>query len=144
MSSVTDKLIQLQADSHILYIKVHNFHWNVKGLQFFGIHRRMEEIYNFLGTQMDDLAERALQLGATPVVTLKQTLEKTKLQEEEKTDLDPIYVLESVLKDYEYLAKEFRELATLADGDSTTTMFAEDKIAHFEKQIWMLKATRGK
>lgn len=140
MSKPSEKLNQLLADSSVLFAKIHNYHWNIKGNQFFGIHAKTEELYDYIATLYDDLAERNLQIGGKPIVTLKKILEVSKIAEEEKTDFDAKYVIQNILKDLEYLIKEFTALAAVAEGDSVTIAFADERKAYFEKQVWMLRA----
>ncbi|MCG3720027.1 DNA starvation/stationary phase protection protein, partial [Aliarcobacter butzleri] len=46
MSNVIKQLKQIQADAHALYVKIHNFHWNVKGMDFHPVHSYTEGVYN--------------------------------------------------------------------------------------------------
>ena len=143
MSSVNEKLNQLVADSNVLFTKLHNYHWNIKGMQFYNVHAKTEELYDQVAVLYDDLAERLLQLGGTPVVTLKQILELSRIKEESKNDFDTKYVVEKIVDDFKFLIKEFKELSSLSQNDSTTAAFADDKIAFLEKEVWMLKALLG-
>ena len=143
MSKTTDKLNQLLADSIVLFAKIHNYHWNIKGNQFFGIHAKTEELYDYIATLYDDLAERNLQLGVKPIVTLKKALEVSKIAEEDKTEFDAKYVMEHILKDLEYLVKEFKELSENAGDDAVTAAFADDKRTFLEKEIWLFKSFLG-
>ncbi len=141
MTQVRDSLQLLMADALVMFTKVHNYHWNVRGPQFYGVHARTEEIYEQFATIYDDVAERILQLGGTPIVTLKDTLSKTRLKEESETRFTVEQVMQSLIKDCEHFLKEFRNLASIAGDDSTTAAYAEEKVAEFEKQLWMMKAT---
>ena len=71
-SKVIEQLRIMQADSIVLYMKVHNYHWNVRGSDFPQAHKALEEIYDEFADMFDDLAERVAQLGGTPVVTLSE------------------------------------------------------------------------
>ncbi|EAJ7572946.1 DNA starvation/stationary phase protection protein [Campylobacter upsaliensis] len=141
--SVTKQLLQLQADAHSLWIKFHNYHWNVKGLQFFSIHEYTEKAYEGLAELFDACAERALQLGEKAIVCPKVLLENAKAPKAEKDCFTPLEVLELVKKDYEYLLSEFQKLNELAEkaGDTTTAAFAQENIAKYEKSLWMLKSS---
>ena len=103
-------LKQLQADSLVFFTKTHNYHWNVKGKDFPQVHAATEEIYNQFAEIFDALAERIIQLGDTPYVTLKEVLDKAKIKEESKTSFKSKDVLESVLEDYKYFLKNFKKL----------------------------------
>ncbi len=72
MSKIIEQLKQTQADAHALYVKMHNYHWNIKGMDFFPVHDHTEEIYNNMSVLYDDTAERVLQLGGKPYLTIKE------------------------------------------------------------------------
>ena len=135
-------LKQLQADSLVFFTKTHNYHWNVKGKDFPQVHAATEEIYNQFAEIFDALAERIIQLGDTPYVTLKEVLDKAKIKEESKTNFKSKDVLESVLEDYKYFLKNFKKLSEVAakENDTTTQGLADSQVAHLEKAIWMLNA----
>lgn len=139
---VVDILKQIQADSIVFYMKLHNLHWNVKGLLFKPIHEMTEGIYEGFADIFDDVAERAIQLGGNPYVTLESALKASKIKEESKTSFKGEEVLKIVLKDFEYFLTSFKQLADEAEkaGDSTSVDYANGAIAKLEKDIWMLKA----
>lgn len=145
MKTVTDQLKTLQADALALFVKLHNYHWNIKGMQFHPIHNMTEALYNSMAELYDDTAERLLQLGVKPFVTMSEIAKATTVSEESKTDFDAKYVLTEVLKEKEALLAKFRALSDAADeaGDKATIGFADEKIAELEKSIWMTKATLG-
>lgn len=141
--SVTKQLLQLQADAHSLWIKFHNYHWNVKGLQFFSIHEYTEKAYEEMAELFDACAERVLQLKEKVVVCPKILLENAKAPKAEKDCFTPLEVLELIKKDYEYLLNEFKKLNSEAEkaSDTTTATFAQENIAKYEKALWMLSAS---
>ena len=61
--AIADKLAALLADSYSLYLKTHNFHWNVTGPQFNTLHEMFETQYTELAIAVDDIAERIRALG---------------------------------------------------------------------------------
>ena len=140
MSKVTNQLKQLQADAHALYIKIHNYHWNVTGMDFMPVHLKTEEIYTNMSTLYDDAAERIIQLGEKPFLTMGVLAQATKIKEEEKDTFKSKYVLKNIIEDFEYLLKLFTKLSDEADkvNDKATTAFADDNIAILEKELWML------
>lgn len=142
MSKVVQTLKQIQADSIVFYMKIHNLHWNVEGLLFKPIHEMTEEIYDDFADVFDDTAERLLQIGEKPLVTLAESLKLSKIKEESATKFKGEQVLKIILKDYEYFVKQFRTLSDEADkaGDTTTADYANGILAKLEKSIWMLKA----
>lgn len=140
-----DLLKQLQADSIVFFMKTHNYHWHVKGMNFMQIHNATEAIYEEFADVFDDLAERIIQLGGTPYVTLGSAIKDSKITEESKINFTACEVLDGILKDYEYFEKSFKELGKLADseGDRVTAGFADEKSAALQKGIWMLKSQKA-
>ncbi|ANV98384.1 DNA starvation/stationary phase protection protein [Helicobacter enhydrae] len=138
-------LKQLQADSLVFFMKVHNYHWNVRGLSFPQVHSATEEIYEEFATLFDDLAERVIQLGGTPYVTIAECLKVSKVQEVSQTSFSANEVLEGVINEYKYFQKALEELSSVADecGDKVTGAFADDKVAKLQKSIWMLNAQKA-
>lgn len=145
MSKVVDILKQIQADATVFYVKVHNFHWNVKGMDFHPTHKATEEIYESFADVFDDVAERVLQIGSTPFVTLSDMLKVAKIKEESKTSFDSKQVIKAILADYEYFLESFKSLSIEADkaGDKVSAAYADDKVGELQKSIWMLKAQLG-
>lgn len=138
-------LKQIQADSIVFFMKTHNYHWNVKGVNFPQIHSATQEIYENFADIFDDVAERIIQLGGVPLVTLADALKVSKIAEESKQSFVANEVLDGVLKEYKYFEGVFKELSKIADesGDKVTSAFADDKVAQLQKSIWMLSAQRA-
>ena len=143
MSKVVTQLNQIQADAHALFIKFHDYHWNVKGIQFFSVHEYTEKAYEDMAEIFDDAAERAIQLGGKAVTKPEELNKLAHPTIDNKGSYTPTEVLKGVLGEYEHLLGEFKKLEEVADKakDSTTVAMAQDKIAKYEKAIWMLKAT---
>lgn len=142
MSKVIDRLKQLQADAQVFYVKVHNYHWNVKGMDFHPTHKALQEIYEDFAEVFDDTAERILQLGGMPYLTLSDISKSANIKEDSQSSFDSKTVVKAILSDYEYFEKAFAELSKIADesGDKVTGAYADDKCAGLQKAIWMLKA----
>lgn len=139
---IAESLKQIQADAAVFFVKVHNFHWNVKGMDFHPTHKATEEIYENFADVFDDVAERVLQIGEVPYVTLSDMLKVAKIKEESKTTFHSKEVAQAILADYEYFLKAFEKLSDEADkaDDKVTAAYADDKIGELQKAIWMLKA----
>lgn len=143
MKKQIKQLKVLQASSLVMFTKLHNYHWNIKGMQFFPVHEMTEKMYEQFSTLYDDCAERVLQLGDKPYVLIGDLEKNSLIKEDKKTDFTAEYVLKNILADFETLLKEFKKLSKIADenDDTTTVAFADDNVAHLEKNIWMIKAT---
>ncbi|MCR6571050.1 Dps family protein [Campylobacter insulaenigrae] len=141
--SVTKQLLQLQADAHSLWIKFHNYHWNVKGLQFFSVHEYTEKAYEEMAQLFDECAERVLQLGEKAIICPNKLLENARAPKTQKECFTPVEVLELIREDYKYLLSEFKKLNEVSEkaSDTTTAAFAQENIAKYEKVLWMLNST---
>ncbi|MDR1614759.1 MAG: DNA starvation/stationary phase protection protein [Campylobacteraceae bacterium] len=140
---VVEQLKSIQADAIALFVKIHNYHWNIKGLQFASVHAYTEGLYDKAATIYDDTAERILQLNSKPVLTLDNIAKITKIETEKGDSFDTKYIVENIYKDFTYLLEEFKNLSKLADedGDKATAAYADDQIKEFEKELWKLKQT---
>jgi starvation-inducible DNA-binding protein len=145
----SNKLIEMLnknlSNLQVLYVKLHNYHWNVKGMNFKPIHEMTEAYYDYFAEQYDEVAERIVQLGGKPFATLQDYLKNATVKEENKNVFDAKEVLNSVLADFEILNKEFKEISEVAGdaGDVPTANIADDNVAWLEKEIWMIKASIG-
>ena len=147
MSKVVKQLNKLQADAHALFIAFHDYHWNVKGLQFAQVHAYTEEAYDEMGDLFDELAESALLIGGKAMTKTKDLIELSKdAPVSVKDGYGVIEVLENVKKAYEYLVKEFKKLQEIAEaeGDDTTSNIAQDHYGEYEKRLWMLASMLSK
>lgn len=143
-NQVIDMLNQNVADLHILYVKLHNYHWNVEGRQFFEIHKVTEEYYNHIAELYDAFAERVLQLGGKPPVTVKEYLELAQLSEENANRFGSNEIIDGLFNDFTYLLNSYRSILAVAEenGDVVTADMVSDTIGWLEKTLWMLKATQ--
>ncbi|MDR1285059.1 MAG: DNA starvation/stationary phase protection protein [Campylobacteraceae bacterium] len=142
---VVGQLKSIQTDAIALFVKIHNYHWNITGVQFASVHAYTEGLYEKVATIYDDTAERILQLDAKPVLTLEDIVKNTKVKTEKGDSFDTKYVLENVYKDFSALLEEFKTLSKLADEeeDKATAAYADDQTREFEKELWKLKQALG-
>ena len=81
METLIKELNQYLSDLSVFYRKLQNYHWNVKGSDFFVVHEKLEEYYNKINDQIDEVAEHILTLNAQPLGTMKDYLETTTIAE---------------------------------------------------------------
>src|SRR3954454_481778 len=79
--SLTEALNKQVANFTVLHMKLHHFHWYVKGENFFTLHLKFEELYKEAALHLDTIAERMLTQRALPVATLKDALDLSTLKE---------------------------------------------------------------
>lgn len=146
---VSEKLLEIVnkqvANWTVLYTKLHNFHWYVKGQQFFVLHEKFEELYNEANEHIDELAERLLALGGKPIATLQQSLETASVQEATGTE-SAEEMVQAIANDFSILIKELKEGMDLAAevGDDTTGDLLLSIHQGLEKHVWMLNSFLGK
>lgn len=125
----------------VLYTKLHNFHWNVKGPHFFTLHAKFEELYNEAAANLDTLAERVLSIGGKPVATLAACLNTASITEAEGNETAE-QMVETIARDFSILVDELKlamETADQADDEGTADMLL-GICSSLEKHIWMLKS----
>lgn len=128
----------------VMYTKLHNFHWYVKGPSFFTLHVKFEELYNEATLHMDEFAERLLALGGKPVATMKEQLELSVVKEATSKE-NAEQMVDAVVKDYNKIMKSLKkgmELAAKAGDDMTEDLF-NALHQNLEKHSWMLSAFLG-
>lgn len=131
------------ADAHVLYIKTRKYHWNIIGLQFSILHPFLEEQYDALAMAIDEIAERSLMLGIQAPGTMAEFLERARLKECTRTDLDAVGMLTNLLADHEAVIRQLREdISTCTDKlqDDGTADFLTGLLEKHEKMAWMLRA----
>ncbi|MFV0574610.1 MAG: Dps family protein [Vibrio sp.] len=140
-AALAEDLNKLLADYQILYTNVRGYHWNIKGRDFFELHVKFEEIYNDLVLKVDEIAERILTLGSTPLHGFSRYLEVSDL-EETLNVTQGTEAVANILSAYQVLLKKQRLIVKTAaevDDEGTLTLLT-DYISQQEKECWMLNA----
>lgn len=137
-----NKLNEYLANQQIMYIKLHNLHWYVKGRSFFTLHAKLEELYNQTAQIMDDVAERLLALGGSPVASLKKALAISSVKELEDTPISSDDTIKNLISDVEYWIRDTKEIVKLAedDDDGATVDQFNGYLAEYQKLLWMLNS----
>lgn len=110
---VAEHLDQHLADLHVLYTKLHNYHWNVEGAGFFTLHAKLEELYDAVAEEIDAVAERILMIGHRPTASLAAYLEKAKLKEAASAPISSRDLAVDLLADYGTLVAGLRSASRL-------------------------------
>lgn len=143
MEEMLEDLNVLLADLNVFYRKLQNYHWNIKGHDFFTVHVKLEEYYDEINKQIDEVAEHILILGGEPLGTLKDYLEKTNIKEAENKKVDSKLIYNEILKEYTNLLGSVVQLKNEADkiNEYGTSSMLDEYILDYGKKIWMLKQT---
>lgn len=138
------KMNVLLSDLVVFYHKLQSYHWYVKGCAFFQAHAKLEEYYDAINEQIDEVAETALMAGFKPVSRVADFTALTKIQEASGDYTDVAAVFTEVLKDFQYLLKSVEELKTDADkaGNYLISAKMDEFIAAYRKIVWMLSQSQ--
>lgn len=141
---IAASLNDLLANYQVFYMNTRGFHWNIKGEKFFELHLKFEELYNDLLLKVDELAERILTLGFSPVHSYSDYLKQSKINEQKGVNQAKATV-QSVVDSYEVLIRKQRVILTLASeaNDEGTNALMSDYIREQEKLVWMYSAFLG-
>ena len=142
---ISHALNELLANYSVHYQKLRNFHWNVKGSDFFDLHEQFEMQYNEALQHIDDIAERIRIFQETPLSTMKEYLETSEIKETSAQLASDLMVRE-ILSDYRILLEHMFSVVEIAAGqnDSGTEEMIKAFIHHIEKHHWMLSAFLSK
>lgn len=139
--SISDGLAVLLADTYTLYLKTHNYHWNVTGPMFQTLHTLFETQYMELAVAVDDIAERIRALGEFAPGSYKEYARLTSIKE-----ADGIPTAEEMIKDLvkgqEAIAKTARGIVPVANdaADEVTLDLLTQRMTVHEKTAWMLRS----
>ncbi|MDA3977426.1 Dps family protein [Gallibacterium sp. AGMB14963] len=138
---LANELNNLLASYQVFYMNVRGYHWNIKGVNFFELHAKFEEIYNDLVVKVDEIAERILTLGYTPSNAFSEYLQVAKIKEHSGVSAAE-ECLKGVLSGLQNLLEQQRDILAIANEaeDEGTASLMSDYIKEQEKLIWMFSA----
>jgi starvation-inducible DNA-binding protein len=139
--AIAEGLAHLLADTYTLYLKTHNFHWNVTGPMFNTLHQMFEQQYTELALAVDVVAERMRALGvfAPGSYTAFARLASINESEEVPTADD---MIRHLVADNEAVARTARQLFPVVEraGDQPTADLLTQRLQVHEKTAWMLRS----
>ena len=135
------KLNQLLANVTVEYHKLQNQHWYVSGSDFFQAHAQLEELYDSLLPVIDDVAELILQLGGSPIASLREVLDLATISEREGAPLKSVDAFRNVREDLSAILEQVTAIKAQADEESNYLVSAkvDEYIASLSKTLWMLR-----
>lgn len=139
--SIVDGLSRLLADTYTLYLKTHNFHWNVTGPMFQTLHLMFETQYTELAMAVDLIAERIRSLGSYAPGTYSEFARLTSLKEPEGVP-SAQEMIKQLMQDQEAVVRTARSMFKAIDdaGDETTADLLTQRMQVHEKTAWMLRS----
>ncbi len=140
MKKLIDLLNQEVANFALLFTKLHQYHWLVKGVRFYQFHQLFEKLYDEVSEHMDNVAERILMVGGTPLSTMSDYLKTTTLHEGSGNETDmqminqTIYDLTTIDEELKIAIKQGQDLS-----DEVTVDLLIGIARSLQKHLWMLK-----
>ncbi|MDF2854607.1 MAG: ral stress protein [Neobacillus sp.] len=142
--TLSDALNRQVANFSVLHMKLHHYHWYVKGENFFTLHVKFEELYKEAALHLDTIAERMLSQKALPLSSLKEALDLSTLQEATGEE-DAQQMLQTLVDDFDMICSELTEGISLAeknDDEPTADLLVHIRTS-LEKHRWMFEAYLG-
>lgn len=138
-------LNELLANFQVYYQNLRSVHWNIKGPNFFALHEKFEELYTEAQVQIDDIAERILTLGETPLHTFQDYLENSKVHvaKDVHQDKECVKVVLDSIKQILTIERDILDKSGEM-GDEGTNAMMSDFISGQEKTAWMLNSWLGR
>ncbi len=139
--AIAASLSKVLADSYTLYLKTHNYHWNVTGPMFNTLHLMFEGQYTELATAVDEIAERIRALGVAAPGSYKAFSQLTDIEEETNVP-DAAEMIRQLVIGQETVARAARKAFEIADNinDQPTADLLTQRMQIHEKNAWMLRS----
>ncbi|MGE0622838.1 MAG: Dps family protein [Pseudomonadales bacterium] len=139
--AIADGLSRLLADSYTLYLKTHNYHWNVTGPQFTTLHTLFETHYTELALAVDEIAERIRALGHRAPGSYREFAELSVIPEDED-EPSASKMIERLVEGQETVVRTARQIFPLVEAasDEPTADLLTQRMQVHEKNAWMLRS----
>lgn len=140
---IADGLSRFLADSYTLYLKTHNFHWNITGAMFNSLHTMFETQYTEQWTALDEIAERIRALGFAAPASYADFARLSSIQDGPAVDGgDWRAMVQQLVSGNEAVCRTAREVLEIADDadDAPTEDLLTQRLQTHEKYAWMLRS----
>lgn len=133
-------LNEFLCDLEVMAIKLQNYHWNIQGKEFFVLHQKLEEYYEEIREQLDEIAEHILAKGYEPFGTMKDFLENSKIQEAKNEKITSLELYNNVIQDFKTLQQKVMQIKKEAENqaDYETSSIMDNYLCNYAKKLWML------
>ena len=138
---IAQGLSRLLADTYTLYLKTHNYHWNVTGPMFQTLHTMFEQQYTELALAVDEIAERIRALGLPAPGSYKAYAALSSIPEEDDVPLAE-QMIRNLVTAHETVVRTARSVFPVADAasDEPTADLLTQRMQVSEKTAWMLRS----
>ena len=143
MDEIVKNLNEFLCDLEVMNVKLQNYHWNVNGKGFFITHEKLEEYYDEIRFEIDEIAEHILALGYQPLGTMQDFMKNSQIQEAKNEKIKTIPIVKNVIQDFEILKQKAVSIKQGAEknADYATSALMDNYLAKYSKKLWMLNET---
>lgn len=138
------KINEMLADMVVFYHKLQCYHWYVKGPDFFLVHAKLEECYDEIKMQLDEVAEAALMVGIAPEARLSEFVKSASIKEPKNEYVTSKTIFKEILADYQHLLESTEALKAEAEESENylISVKTDTLIECFNKKIWTLSQSQ--
>lgn len=139
--AISVALGRLLADTYMLYLKTHNYHWNVTGMNFMSLHEMFEEQYTELAQAVDVIAEHIRSLGHFAPGSFNEFSKLTNITEDDSLPDDKT-MIQRLLESNETVIRTAREALPSCEeaGDEASLDLVTERLRYHSKVAWMLRS----
>ena len=143
MEEVLKNLNEFLCDLEVMNVKLQNYHWNVNGKGFFITHEKLEEYYNEIRVQIDEIAEHILAQGYQPLGTMQDFMKNSEIQEAKNEKIKSIPIIKNLIQDFGILKQKAVNIKEEAEtqSDYATSALMDNYLGNYSKKLWMLNET---
>lgn len=143
MEANIENLNEFLSDLEIMSVKLQNYHWNVQGKGFFITHQKLEEYYNEIREQIDEIAEHILSLGYQPLGTMQDFMKNSEIEEAKNERIKSIAIIKNVIQDLKILQQKAMKIKQEAEkqSDYATSTLIDNYLGNYAKKLWTLNET---
>ena len=138
--SIANVLNPYLSDLAVMFLKLHDLHWNVKGMQFVPVHLYTESRYDDMAEKFDAVAELVIMQGEKPVSTIKEYLELATVKELGGRNYKDSEVIEIVKEDLAHLKAEALKIHDECADNFAVVAMMEEHISGYDKELWFLNS----
>ena len=143
MEEIVKKINEFLCDLEVMTVKLQNYHWNVNGKGFFITHEKLEEYYNEIRVQIDEIAEHILAQGYQPLGTMQDFMKNSEIQEAKNEKIKSIPIIKNLIQDFGILKQKAVNIKEEAEtqSDYATSALMDNYLGNYSKKLWMLNET---
>lgn len=143
MDEIVKNLNEFLCNLEVMNVKLQNYHWNVNGKGFFITHEKLEDYYNEIRVQIDEIAEHILSLGYQPLGTIQDFIKNSEIQEAKNEKIKSLPIIKNVIQDLNILKQKAIKIKEEAEvqSDYATSALMDNYLSNYSKKLWMLNET---